>query len=152
MSFVHNVRVGFFGTPDEKHPARELGPDECMGWMRRYNDFAPEDLHVLVEPVPRGTLSRGMVLGYVEGHPITLKNGLLTCPVLTTHYVGGSIAFVAFLHKAIDCSIYSDDDGRFLTLDEFVPRESFKETFRRVMLSISPDSEELKAVFNSADR
>jgi hypothetical protein len=142
VSFVHKVRVGFFGTQYEKHPARELGVEECLEWLRGYNECAPEALRVLVEPDPRGTVSRGMVLGSVDGYPITLKAGILICPCLATEYLAGSIGFVAFLHKCIGCSIYSDDEGTFLSLEEFVPRESFSAIMQAVMQQGTPPAAE----------
>jgi hypothetical protein len=133
MSFVHNLRVGFFGTPPEACPARQLGAEECSRLLRRYNECAPEDVRVMVEPEPRGTTSRGMVLGSVDGFSIILKGGILICPYLATSYLAGAICFVAFLHKTIGCSIYSDDDGKFLSLEELVPQQSFSAVMQAVM-------------------
>jgi hypothetical protein len=73
-----------------------------------------------------------MVLGSVDGFPIVLKNGVLICPYLATAYLAGAIGFVAFLHKTIGCSIYSDDQGTFLSLEEFVPKENFSTIMQAV--------------------
>lgn len=133
MSFVHNVRVGFFGVPQEHIPARQFSADECVQLLRRYNECAPENLRVLVEPAVHGTANRGMVLGSVDGFPIVLKGGILICPYLATGYVAGAVCFVAFLHKLVGCSIYSDDEGKFLSLEEFVPDVSFSSVIQTVM-------------------
>jgi hypothetical protein len=74
-----------------------------------------------------------MILGAVEGHPLVLKSGVLFCPYLTTHFIPSAIGLVAYLHKYHGCSIYSDDDGRFLTLEEFVPKQSFADIMHDVM-------------------
>jgi hypothetical protein len=74
-----------------------------------------------------------MVLGSVEGFPLVLKNGVLICPYQATAYLAGAIGFVAFLHKTLACSIYSDDEGKFLSLEEFVPQESFSALMQAVM-------------------
>lgn len=133
MSFVHHVRVGFFGTPQEPSPPRELGTEECTHLLQRYNECAPDDLCVQVEPATGGTMSCGIVVGSVDGYPLVLKNGVLDCPCLATTYLAGAICFVAFLHKTIGCSIYSDDEGKFLSLEEFVPKESFSTIMQAVM-------------------
>ncbi len=133
MSLVHQVRVGFFGAPREPSPLRQLNTEECEQLLRRYNECAPEDVRVQVEPETRGTMSRGIVLGSVDGFPLVLKNGVLICPYLATAYLAGAICFVAFLHKTIGCSIYSDDEGRLLSLEEFVPQESFSAAIQAVM-------------------
>jgi hypothetical protein len=134
VSFLHQIRVGFFGTRLENRSARDLSAEECLEWLKRYNECAPEALRVSVEPDPAGTPNRGMVLGSAEGYPITLKAGVLSCPYLATKYVTSSIGFVAFLHKTIGCSIYSDDDSKFLTLEEFIPREAFA----TIMQAVTP--------------
>jgi hypothetical protein len=133
MSLVHHVRVGFFGTPQEPSSPRQLGAEECEQLLRLYNECAPEDVRVQIEPVTSGTTSRGIVLGSVDGFPFVLKNGVLICPYLATAYLAGAICFVAFLHKTIGCSIYSDDEGRFLSLEEFVPQESLSTVMQAVM-------------------
>lgn len=138
MSFIHKVRVGFFGTPEEQHPGRELGWEECLEWMRKYNEKAEPSLRLVLDPDARGTVERGRALAHFEGYTIGLKKGVLSCPTLATHYILGSINFVVFLHQAIGCSIYSDDEGRFLTLDEFVPKRSFSAEFRE-MLALDPE-------------
>ena len=133
MSFVHSVRVGFFGPPHDNHPNRDLQISECAEMIREYNGVVPPELHVAVEATPRGHVSRGMILGAVEGHPLVLKSGVLFCPYLTTHFIPSAIGLAAYLHKYHGCSIYSDDDGRFLTLEEFVPKQSFADIMRHVM-------------------
>ena len=32
--------------------------------------------------------------------------------------------FAAYVHLSLGCSIYSDDDRRFLGLEEFIPKDS----------------------------
>lgn len=142
MSFIHQVRVGFFGPPQEATPAKDLNAEESVQLLRRYNECALEDMRLLVEPVLRGTPTRGIVLGSTDGHPILLKAGMLICPYLATSYISGSICFVAFLHKLIGCSIYSEDEGKFLSLEEFVPRESFRAVMEAALQPRRPSAVE----------
>lgn len=133
MSFLHNVRVGFFGTPEESCPQRDFHVEECVEHLKRFVGGASDELRVELEPSPRGNPARGVVLASASGFPIVLKNGFLVCPYLASTYILGSIAFVVFLCQSTGCSIYSDDEGRFLSLDEFVPKTSFAHVLRQVV-------------------
>lgn len=107
--------------------------EECIEHIKRFLEAAPDGLYVELEPSPKGNPARGFVLAYADGYPIVLKDGILTCPYLTSTYILGSIAFVMFLSQSTGCSIYSDDEGRFLTLEEFIPKTSFAHILQQVI-------------------
>jgi hypothetical protein len=133
MSFVHTVHVGFFGTAFEPSPGRSLQVEECVDLLDAYNKCAPGELRIEIESPPKGNPERGFILGHTEGIPIGLKRGVLICPCLSTSFILSSIALVAFAHRTLGCSIYSYDEGRFLTLQEFVPNESFSDILRKML-------------------
>ena len=135
MSFLHNVRVGFFGTETEPVPRRDLLVDECMHLISDFAKSAPASLQIETVSVPQGDFARGCAIGYASGHPIVLKAGLLICPCLSTVFILGSIAFAAFVHIRLGCSIYSGDDGRFLSLEEFIPSRDFSEIMQHIEAS-----------------
>jgi len=135
MSFLHTVRVGFFGPPHDSHPARELQVAECVELLRSYNTLAPPDLRLTIEATPRGNSARGFVVGAADGYPLIVKSGILFCPYLTTRYHLSGIGFAAYLHRHLGCSIYSDDEGRFLTLEEFLPNQPFADILQEVIAS-----------------
>ncbi len=132
MSFVHNVRVGFFGFPEESSPARELQADECLDLLQRYNANMPESLQVRVELPARPAVRGSQTIGIADNWPIVLRSGFLTCPYLAMGYIPSGVGFAAFVQKALGCSIYSDDDGRVLSLEEFIPAESFSSIMESV--------------------
>lgn len=135
MSFLHVTRVGFFGPPLDEHTGRTLEVSECADAIDRYNAIAPADLRVQREEPPRSSTARGIVVASAEGYPIVLKAGVLSCPYLTTHFIESAIGFVAYLHTQLGCTIYSDDEGRALTLDEYLPTRSFAAVVQDVMRS-----------------
>jgi hypothetical protein len=135
MSFLHTVRVGFFGPPHDSHPDREFQVAECVELLRSYNTLAPLDLRLTIEAAPRGNPARGFVVGAADGYPLIVKSGILFCPYLTTQYHLSAIGFAAYLHKHLGCSIYSDDEGRFLSLEEFLPDRAFADIVQEVIES-----------------
>jgi hypothetical protein len=132
MSFLHTVRVGFFGTTTESQGERDLDLDECLRLLTDFVRSAPADLQIQVTTSPQGSMTRGYVIGYASGYPILLKTGMLICPYLSTSFILGSIAFAAFVQLSLGCSIYSDDEGTFFSLQEFIPSTSFAEVMREV--------------------
>jgi hypothetical protein len=133
MSFLHNVRVGFFGTPEETCPQRDLQLEECIEYLKRFVAGAPDELQIELEPSPKSNPARGVVLASADGFPIVLKGGLLICPYLASRYILGSIAFVVYFCHITGCSIYSDDEGRFLSQDEFIPKTDFARILQEVI-------------------
>lgn len=136
MSFVHNVRVGFYGAAADASSARELQLEECAKLMTDFAKSASAELQVQADASPRGDVTRGYILGYASGHPIVLKAGMLVCPYVSTSFILGSIAFVASVHLSLGCPIYSDDEGRFLSLREFIPENKFSEVMKEVARSM----------------
>ncbi|MBM3983255.1 MAG: hypothetical protein FJ304_23880 [Planctomycetes bacterium] len=119
--------MGFFGPPLDEHEGRKLEVSECADAIDRYNAIAPADLRIQPEEPPRGSAARGIVVASAEGYPIVLNAGVLSCPYLTTHFIESAIGFVAYLHTQLGCTIYSDNEGRALTLDEYLASRSFAE-------------------------
>lgn len=126
MSFVHYVRVGYYGVPEESQPQRDLTFEETLELVKQYDEIAPDDLRVEPETAPRPS-SRETVVARASGRPISLRSGVLLCPYLDSEYVYPAIGFAAYVQKVLGCSIYSDDEGRMLSLDEFIPTKSFSQ-------------------------
>jgi len=139
MSFLHTVRVGFFDVSGEQVQHRDLGIEECVELLQRFLDVMPPELAVKPEPRPHPKPGRGIVLASAGGFPVVLKHGVLICPYFSNEYIPGSIAFAVFVCREVGCSIYSDDEGRTLSLEEFVPKRSLGATLRELNSDLPED-------------
>ena len=136
MSFLHNVKIGVFSDTYEQMRSLEL--DECQLIVEQFKQIAPKSFNFLPEQPKSGDLAKGVVLGRFDGFPLVLKNGMLTCPYLSTRYHVGAIAFAVYMTQRLNCRILSLDDGRFLSLEEFIPKMAFSE----IMQSIKDNRDE----------
>jgi len=130
MSMVHYISVGFFG--DARHEQdRQLSLDECVKLIRQFVAVAPIELQIELEANPHGNARRGVILGSAGGFAIALKDGVLGCPFMAGTYIAGSIGLAAFICATCGCSI-SDEDGRVMTIQEFIPKVPFGDLFQQI--------------------
>lgn len=93
--------------------------------MREYNATVPPEAQLTIREPVKGSDTRGWYVAEIDAHHVVYKRGVVTCPYLTTQYSNTALAFIAWLQARLDCSIYSEDEGRFLTPAEIVPRTPF---------------------------
>ncbi len=129
MSFLHVIRVGFFGTQAD----RELRVEECNELLARFQSIVPSELQLAVCNEPRGDLDTGLILAYAGRYPVVLRCGTLFCPYLSTEYIDASIAFAVYVQLCTGSKIYSEDEDEFLTIDEVIPKVPFSEVMREVL-------------------
>lgn len=133
MSFLHNIRVGFFAS---QWGSRQLSIEECKLGITKFHATAPAELALDVCRDPGGNVDRGIVLAYSGGFPVTFKRGILTCPYLATKYQYSGIAFALFMRQITGCEIYSDDEGRFLTAEEIIPTLPLSDVFHKFLIRL----------------
>jgi hypothetical protein len=134
MSFLHNIHIGFFGTNEEKNSRGGFELNECINLVNSFARVSLPEFNISVESTCRGNMEKGIVLAYFDGFPVILKGGLLICPYLSTSYIVGSIAFVLFVQSQTSCSIYSFDEGKFLSPEELIPSQSFSDIMRTILM------------------
>lgn len=125
MSLIHHLQVGFYGPPFDAHSETDFTLNDCLALLREFNTTVPAEAQLtLLEPV-KGSNTRGWYVAEIETYHVVYKRGIVTCPYLTTQYNKTAIALIAWLQTRLDCSIYSEDEGRFLTAAEVVPQTPF---------------------------
>jgi|GEM_PF-3711997 hypothetical protein len=125
MSFVHQLQVGYFGPPFDARTEADFPLANCLAVLREYNATVPADAQVTIREPVKGSDARGWYVAEIDAHHIVYKRGIVTCPYLTTKYSKTALAFIAWLQARLECSIYSEDEGRFLTPVELVPKTPF---------------------------
>lgn len=132
MSFLHNVQIGHFDEGESGASAPRLTLQQCRDLLAEFSEQAPPHYNLVVNTELRGDKRRRIGIGSFDGFPVLFKRGFLVCPYLAHKFVDGSIAFVVLLVQKCHCRIYSYDDYKFLTPEEFVPKESLADTMANV--------------------
>jgi hypothetical protein len=135
MSFKHFHRVGFFGLTEEQEARRDLSAEECLALFREFCLLAPESVDCRTT-TPKGN-EHVQLIGICDGKHIThRRQGYLEIPYMDDSNTHSSIAFAAFVKIKLGCSVYSEADADYLTIQQLTNRPDFPTEFREFLNSL----------------